>query len=84
MKEQIAVKDLKKGMRVVEYGYGRAIVSTIQEDARRVDEHRDEGGHHDGWEALAQPDEGKAFHYFETIEGSPYGPHLYRVNEEET
>lgn len=31
----IAVKDLKAGMRVVEYAYGAAIVSTIQADAER-------------------------------------------------
>lgn len=79
----IKVKDLKKGMRVVEYDLGTSIVSTIQEDARRVDEHRGEDGHYDGWEALAQPEEEgwEPFHYFECAEGSPYGPHIYLAEE---
>lgn len=73
----IKVKDLKKGMRVVEYGCGAAIVSIIQENARRV-----EYDGRDGWEALAQPENGRAaFTYFETVEGSPYGPHIYLIRE---
>jgi len=77
----IAVKDLKQGMRVVEYGYGRRIVSTVLEDAQRVDEDRGAGGRYDGWEVRVQPDGSQEFTYFECIEGSPYGPHIYPWEE---
>ena len=37
----VKVKDLKEGMRVVEYGYGCQIISTVLEDARLVASERD-------------------------------------------
>ena len=83
--ESIKVKDLRQGMRVVEYGYGHRIISTVLEDARRVDEPRPEGGRRDGWEALTRPDDPrwKEFAYFECAQPFAYGPQIYVWEDEE-
>lgn len=37
----------------------------------------------DGWVAPVRADGAGEFDYFECVEGSPYGPHLYLWHDEE-
>ena len=69
---RIKIKDLRQGMRVVEYGYGRAVETTIREDARLT-----ETPGQFGYVAIGDTQNGWAVEFFECHEGSPYGPHLY-------
>ena len=76
---RIKVKDLKKGMRFAEDRVRTTFVA--QEDARLIDETNEYGERSHGYFVIGLSAEGKRVHFFEHIDGSPYGPHLYTVGE---
>ncbi|HYT45898.1 MAG TPA: hypothetical protein VEP90_26460, partial [Methylomirabilota bacterium] len=73
----ILVKDLKKGMKIVECDCGENIYMRIVEDAQRI---IDPLHGNDGWSSVAIDDENEEeIPLFQDHEITDYGPYLFLV-----